>query len=132
MIKNEIENNNEAFRVAQENNSIEAEPKCTPVISSEKVSVPKFLSFAPLKSKRKLISRSGENERPDVCVDNVLATDRKKVATIRKPHKPLKCPIYSNVASDNETEVKHMISVNFSSSIDSKLKQKKISIKVFR
>lgn len=125
-----MENNNEAFRVAQVNNSPEAEPKCTPVISSEKASVPKFLSFAPLKLKRKLISRSGENERPDVCVDNVLATDTKKVATIRKPHKPLKCPIYSNVASDNETEVKHDFSLIFS--IDSKLKQKKISIKVFR
>lgn len=108
MIETEIGTEGEAFCLPEKDSSPDFEPRITPEKSNEKTSVPKFLSIAPLKSKRKLISRSIEkqNERPDVFVDNILPTETKKVATIRKPHNPLKCPIYSNVAGDNETEVK--------------------------
>lgn len=106
LIENEIKNNNEAFRITQDDSSPESKPKITSVISSEKASIPEFLTFAPLKSKRKVISAENQNDSPDVCVRNVLANETKKVATIRKPHTPLKCPIYSNVTRDNETEVK--------------------------
>lgn len=56
--------------------------------------------FAPLKSKqmkRKLVGHKNEPEnqnqlRPDLYISNVLASETNKLATIRKPHKPLKCP----------------------------------------
>lgn len=46
--------------------------------------------FAPLKSK--ITQHNQEELRPDLCVGNVLACDTNKLATIRRPHNPLKCP----------------------------------------
>lgn len=61
--------------------------------------------FAPLKAKGKMqLPQENVNQdelRPDLCIGNVLACDTNKVATIRRPHNPLKCPIghdYANVS----------------------------------
>lgn len=58
--------------------------------------------FAPLKSKRKgsgnLVASRGEL-RPDVFVNNIVPADGNRLATIRKPHNPLKYPSNSNAAS---------------------------------
>lgn len=48
-------------------------------------SVTKFIRF-PQKSKSKHPSD------PDLCVSNAVATESSRLATIRKPHNPLKCP----------------------------------------
>lgn len=65
--------------------------------------------FAPLKTKgmrQMQISQEKTNQdelRPDLCIGNVLACDTNKLATIRRPHNPLKCPVsqqndYANVS----------------------------------
>lgn len=61
---------------------------------------PKVMNFfAPLKTKamrQMQISPEKTNQdelRPDLCIGNVLACDTNKLATIRRPHNPLKCPI---------------------------------------
>ncbi|XP_055304780.1 uncharacterized protein LOC129569695 isoform X2 [Sitodiplosis mosellana] len=58
--------------------------------------LPKYF-FAPLKSKRK--SSMCSEMRPDVFVNNVVPSDASRVATIRKPHNPLKYPSNLNIAS---------------------------------
>ncbi|XP_031637143.1 uncharacterized protein LOC116349721 isoform X2 [Contarinia nasturtii] len=63
--------------------------------------MPKYF-FAPLKSKRKASMCS--ELRPDVFVNNIVPSDGNRVATIRKPHNPLKYPSNLNAASvDSET-----------------------------
>lgn len=57
---------------------------------------PKYF-FAPLKSKRK--SSVCAEMRPDVFVSNGVPLDGSRVATIRKPHNPLKYPSNLNIAS---------------------------------
>lgn len=62
-----------------------------------KNSPPKYF-FAPLKSKRK--SSICPEMRPDVLfVNNIVSSDGSRVATIRKPHNPLKYPSNLNAAS---------------------------------
>lgn len=63
--------------------------------------------FSSLKSKRKAATNSTESkiERPDVFIDNALPSNENKTATIRKPHKPLKCPNNSDDSSTSKTEV---------------------------
>lgn len=62
--------------------------------------------FAPLKPKAmRQTQTSSENTnqdelRPDLCIGNVLACDTNKVATIRRPHQPLKCPISQQHSHD--------------------------------
>lgn len=53
-------------------------------------SIAKLIRF-PLKSKSKHADSSSE-QPPDLCVNNVVAAEPSRVATIRKPHNPLKCP----------------------------------------
>lgn len=54
--------------------------------------------FAPLKSKRK--GSVCPELRPDVLfVNNILPSDGNRLATIRKPHNPLKYPSNLNAAS---------------------------------
>lgn len=60
-------------------------------------SPPKYF-FAPLRSKRK--SSLCPELRPDVLlVNNVIPSDGNRIATIRKPHNPLKYPSNLNAAS---------------------------------
>lgn len=97
--------------VVQQDNSNENES-----LSSSSVEKPKYF-FAPLKGKRKMSTASssssspaaavvstiadGKNEmRPDVLlVNNVISSDGNRLATIRKPHNPLKYPSNTNAAS---------------------------------
>lgn len=97
--------------VVQQDNSNENEPS-----SSSAIEKPKYF-FAPLKSKRKMSTSSssaaaaaaaavamtadGKTEmRPDVLlVNNVMPSDGNRLATIRKPHNPLKYPSNTNAAS---------------------------------
>lgn len=92
---------------------------------------PKFF-FASLKSKRKLSSASAtttattapaimnsDNNRnelkPDLCISNVLPSDGNsngnRLATIRRPHNPLKCPI--NLENDENTTAAIESEVNY-------------------
>lgn len=68
--------------------------------SAEKPS-PKYF-FAPLKSKMKssasAVDEKGER-RPDLFVNDIVPSERNRLATIRKPHNPLKCPSNSNAAN---------------------------------
>lgn len=91
--------------------------------SSTPMEKPKYF-FAPLKSKRKMSTSSsstgtaaaiamatdGKTEmRPDVLlVNNVIPSDgNNRLATIRKPHNPLKYPSNTNAASiDPEVSVR--------------------------
>lgn len=63
---------------------------------------PKYF-FSALKSKRKLSTSSSDGKgemRPDVLlVNNIVPSENSRLATIRKPHNPLKYPSNSNVAS---------------------------------
>lgn len=89
-------------------NEEETKTSTTPINKSNKEmkQSPKYF-FSPLKSKRKMTTNSTEQqvEMPDVFIDNVLPSDVKKLATIRKPHKPLKCPKNSNEVASTSKEV---------------------------
>lgn len=94
--------------IVQPENSNENESSASSVGAVEK---PKYF-FAPLKSKRKMSTSSlaadGKTEmRPDVLlVNNVVPSDANRLATIRKPHNPLKYPSNTNAASlDPEVSV---------------------------
>lgn len=39
--------------------------------------------------------------RPDVFVNNIVPSEGNRLATIRKPHNPLKCPSNSNDENDD-------------------------------
>lgn len=91
--------------------SIEAVPSTITTVETD-TAVPKVKNFfAPLKTKvMRQMQMSPENGnqnelRPDLCIGNVLACDTNKLATIRRPHNPLKCPVsqqnsheYANVS----------------------------------
>lgn len=96
--------------VHQDTNSNEIEPSPS-TSSSSTIEKPKYF-FAPLKSKRKsslsssssmtaVVAADGKTEmRPDVLlVNNVMPSDSNRLATIRKPHNPLKYPTNANAAS---------------------------------
>lgn len=71
---------------------------------------PKYF-FAPLKSKRKQSTPAAsdnnrnESQPPDLYISNVVPTEGNRLATIRKPHNPLKCPTNLETSEDTAGEV---------------------------
>lgn len=70
--------------------------------------------FSPLKTKG---ARQMQDElRPDLCIGNVLACDTNKVATIRRPHNPLKCPASEQSCHDYANVIRPSTQVSLLSS----------------
>lgn len=80
--------------LTEEGNIVQDESPVNESSATDKA--PKYF-FAPLKSKRK--SSVCSEMRPDVFVSNIIPSDGNRVATIRKPHNPLKYPSNLNAAS---------------------------------
>lgn len=62
--------------------------------SSPEISIAKLIRF-PLKSKSKNSPDTTNEQHPDLCVNNGVPVETNRIATIRKPHTPLKCPSIS-------------------------------------
>lgn len=108
MAETELENETEESQSIPVSNGEKSQSAESPVTkemsNNNKKGVKSF--FAPMKSKWKPTTSSAEkhSEWPDVFVNNVSMSEVKKIATIRKPHKPLKCPRNSDEPDEIATE----------------------------
>lgn len=72
------------------------------IVESTTMDKPKYF-FSALKNRRNISTSTTDSKsemRPDVLlVNNIVSTENNRLATIRKPHNPLKYPSNSNAAS---------------------------------